>query len=424
MAAFELLPAAVRAVFALWALLLCLVNLGSLVLAAVKKHIKFTAFALLLFAPAYALWQVIFDFSLFGQSGKTAHMSRVLCALPGAVWFFVFAGVTAATAVLFARNVKYDKTYITPGTIKTYLDKIPCGICCWRDNGRVLFSNECMNALCEEICGEPLLDGNRFFDAVQGGIINRSDTVWRFVRRDIEKDGEHLYEMVASDITAEYAKTRALEQDKEALARLNADLRAYYASIDESVKRQEILQAKINIHDEMNRLMLSTVAAAGDDSETLNHYFSLWEQNALLLCLEADRKSRRQQGATESLAGALGIRLEMPAVLPEGMSEKQKELFFCVAQEALANAAKHADAAQMEITIEQTPAALICRFANDGTAPQAPVRFVGGLANIAALAEKQGAKVYTEPGERFVLVLEFSRSFHSLKEEIRNKKEE
>ena len=174
----------------------------------------------------------------------------------------------------------------------------------------------------------------------------------------------------------------------------------------------------------MNRLMLSTVAAAGDDSETLNHYFSLWEQNALLLCLEADRKSRRQKGATESLAGALGIRLEMPAVLPEGMSEKQKELFFCVAQEALANAAKHADAAQMEITTEQTPAALICRFANDGTAPQAPVRFVGGLANIAALAEKQGAKVYTEPGERFVLVLEFSRSFHSLKEEIRNKKEE
>ena len=40
MAAFELLPAAVRAVFALWALLLCLVNLGSLVLAAVKKHIN------------------------------------------------------------------------------------------------------------------------------------------------------------------------------------------------------------------------------------------------------------------------------------------------------------------------------------------------------------------------------------------------
>ena len=95
MVAFELLPAAVRAVFALWALLLCLVNLGSLVLAAVKKHIKFTAFALLLFAPAYALWQVIFDkqLALFAILG----ISRLLVTGDGLVDCLV-ASVTGFVA--------------------------------------------------------------------------------------------------------------------------------------------------------------------------------------------------------------------------------------------------------------------------------------------------------------------------------------
>lgn len=402
---FEYLPALARAMFSLCALLLCLTNLGSLVLAAVKKHTRFIVAAIGLFAPSYFLWQVIFDFSLFGRSNKTAHISRVLCAYPGALWLCVFILLTVGTALLFFKNIKYDKTFITPGTIKLYLDKIPCGICCWRDNGRVLFSNECMNKLCEAVSGEQLLDGNRFFDTVKSGIMSIEGKVWRFVRRDIEKDGERLYEMIASDISSEYEKTQKLKQDKEALARLNDELREYYLSIDESIKRQEILQAKINIHDEMNRLMLSTAAASKEGVETLNKYFSLWEQNALLLCLDADRESNRQLNATESLAKALGIELIFESEMPNELSEKQKELFFCTAQEALANAAKHAGASQMQISFEQTPDVFTCHFSNDGNLPQSPIKFAGGLANISALAEKQGAKICAEVGEKFELIL-------------------
>ena len=410
MIGFEFLPAMARAFFALTALLICLINIGSIILAAVKKHLGFSAAALILFAPSYFLWQVIFDFSLFGSSDKTTAVSRTLCALPWAFWLLAFILITLATILLFLRNVKYDKTYITPGTIKIYLDKIPCGICCWRDNGRVLFSNEWMNKLCEAVCGEQLLDGNTFFDSVNGGILNSDGRVWRFVRRDIEIDGEHLYELIASDISREYEKTKKLEEDKEALARLNEELREYYLSIDESVKLQEILQAKINIHDEMNRLMLSTAAASKEGGETLDEYFSLWEQNALLLCMDAEEKTNRQQGAIDSLAKALGINLLMDDELLNKMSEKQKELFYSTAREALANAAKHAGAEQMQISFEQTKKELIIRFANNGKMPQKDVQFVGGLANVSALAEKQGAFIRTETGDKFVLVLTMKNS--------------
>ena len=217
--------------------------------------------------------------------------------------------------------------------------------------------------------------------------------------------------MIASDITAEYEKTKALENDKAELSRLNKELADYYFSIDESVKRQEVLQAKINIHDEMNRLMLSNMAANKKDVKALDKIFSLWEQNALLLCMEADNKANaKQSDAFNSLSNALGIDLIWKNSLPALLNERQKELFFFTAQEALVNAVKHAQASALEISFEQCKNAILCRFTNNGRLPEREVPFAGGLANIFLLAEKQGASLYTEIGEKFNLVLCFKIS--------------
>ena len=407
MTTFASLTALVRALFALWALMLCLVNIGSAVIAAVRKRFRFTAFALLLFAPVYFMWQVIFDLSLLTKTGTVSDMTKTLCALPWVYWLIAFVILTAASVLLFGFNIRYDKTFINPGTIKLFLDKMPCGICCWRENGRVLFSNICMNDLCKSVTGSTLLNGNQFYDSVKDGILTVDGKVWRFVRREMKIDGEKLYELTASDITAEYAKTEALEKDKAELSRLNDELWEYYLSIDESVARQEILQAKMNIHDEMNRLMLSTVAADKNDTAALDNIFSLWEQNALLLCMEADKKAENElSGAADSLANALGINLVWRDNLPEELGEKQRELFFFTAQEAIINAVKHAGAKKMEISFEKSET-VTCFFKNDGTLPEGEVNFEGGLLNLSLLAEKQGAEITVQTGKEFTLYLKY-----------------
>ena len=405
MISFDMLTPLIRGIFALWALLLCLTNIGSGVLAAVKKHYRFSVFALVLFIPAYFLWQVIFDFSLFGETDKAVKLTQPLCSLNWIYWFAALLIFTAMAVLLFGLNIKYDKTFITPNTIKLYLDKIPCGICCYKENGRILFSNICMNELCLKITENTLLSGNDFYEEVKNRMITVEGRVWRFSCRQFEMDGEQLYEMIASDITAEYAKTAALERDKAELSHLNKELGEYYQSIDESVKRQEILQAKINIHDEMNRLMLSTVAADNNETEALDNIFSLWEQNALLLCMEADKKSDAQQeDALNSLAQVLGTELKWQTI-PFDLNDKQTELLYRTAQEALINAVKHARANNMEISFEQSEKALICRFTNNGKMPTGEVAFEGGLANLARLAKKQSAELYTELDDRFTLCL-------------------
>ena len=405
---FDSLSPLCRSVFALWALLLCLACIGSGVLTIVKKRLRYTAVALALFVPSFVLWQIVFDYSLSLKTGTVSPLTPAAASVLWLYWLAVLVLLTVFSALLLLMNLRYDKNFITPGAIKTYLDKMPCGVCCWRENGRVLFSNICMNELCVAVTKGALLNGNQFHDAVKDGLKSVDGKVWRFSSREISVDGETLYEMIASDITAEYSKTQALERDKAELSRLNSELREYYMSIDESVKRQEILQAKMNIHDEMNRLMLSTVAADSDDSQALDRIFSLWEQNALLLCMETDGNAYVQQtDALDSLAKALGTELFWNGNLPDILDKKQKELFFFTAQEALINAVKHAQAKRFEISFEQDGTWLVCRFSNDGKLPEGEVHFEGGLANIRRLAEKQYASVYTEIGEKFTLVLKY-----------------
>ena len=406
MTAFSMLPPSARALFALWALLICLCSIGSAVLAAVSRRFRFAALACVLLAPAYFIWQVIFDLSLFGGTERGAGISGKLGGLAWICWFAAFVLLTLAAARLLFFNMRYDRTFLTPGAIKLFLDQIPCGVCCWRGNGRVLFSNVCMNRLCSALTGGPLLNGNQFHDAVKDGIQTAEGRVWRFSCREIDFGGAPLHEMIASDVTNEYAETQTLEQDKAELSQLNRELREYYRSIDEVTRRREILQARVNIHDEMNRLMLSTTAAGREDTAALDRIFSLWEQNALLLGLEAERNTdARAADSLEKLAAALNIRLIWQNTLPDSLSDAQRGLFFSAAQEAIANAVKHADAKTVRISFSETETEIRCRFANDGSAPTEAVRFTGGLANLSLLAARQGARVSAEQGDAFAVIL-------------------
>ncbi len=123
------------------------------------------------------------------------------------------------------------------------------------------------------------------------------------------------------------------QDDMSELDRLNRELSEYYLSIDDTVRRKEILQAKMNIHDEMNRLMLSTVATDSEDTAALDAIFSLWEKNALLLCMESERKAAgHEKSSIEALAKALGLRLIWHDDLPSELSGSQQELLFFTAQ--------------------------------------------------------------------------------------------
>ena len=411
MTSFDTLSALPRAFFALWALLLCLAGIGGVFLPLWKKRYRFSLLALVLFLPAYFMWQVIFDVALFNRLGiVVSSVTETLGGIDWVWWFVVLFALSVALLCLLGYNIRYEKSHVTLGSIKKYLDQLPCGVCCYKDTGRVLFTNMCMNELCATITDGQLLNGNSFHVVVADKILTVGDKMWRFTSWELTVGKDKLHEMIASDVTSEYAKTQALEKDKAELSRLNRELKDYNLNIDDAVRRQEILQAKVNIHDEMNRLMLSTVLADGQDAATMDKIFAMWEQNALLLCMQADDAADKKAiGKIKDLADALKIRLVWRNRLPGVLTEEQRGLFLTAAQEAVANAAKHAGAKEIAIDFAATETSVECRLTNDGDMPSGAVTFTGGLLNLKRLAERQGARVETFADENFTLAIVFPR---------------
>lgn len=400
----------IRSFFSLWAFLICLTFIFSVIHSANQKRISFAVFSLFPFAVSFFLWQVLFDIHLFGDTENASDISRRLGGVPWLCWMAVLLILSISAGWILISVIRYGRETVTPTSVKLYLDQMPCGICCWLDSGRVLFSNTCMNELYSAVTGRSLQNGFQLYDAVSDGIVTAGERVWRFNCRDITYEGEKMHEMIASDITAEYAKTEALKRDKEELSRLNRELRKYTLGIDDTVRKQEILQAKVSIHDEMNRLMLSTMAAENDDSENRDRIFSLWERNALLLCMEANEKTETKAAAkTEKLAKALRIDLLWESDLPTALTEKQQTLFFSAAQEAVINASKHAEAKTLRISFTETETGVCCHFINDGNIPRGEVSFTGGLVNLSELAGNQGASVFAKAGDVFTLTLCFPK---------------
>lgn len=204
MTAFYDLPFFPRSMFGLWAFLLCCAGIVGIILSFVFGRYRYALLSVVSLAPAYFLWQVIFNIYRVIKNNPVVALdpsARWLGKLPWLIWVLAFIPLTLAALWAMHLNVRYSRAFITPLAIKQCGDKMPCGICYWLDNGRVIFSNICMNGLCLALTGEPLLNGNSFRNALTEGTQRVRDEVWRFTFRDLTFNGRLLHEMVAWDVT-------------------------------------------------------------------------------------------------------------------------------------------------------------------------------------------------------------------------------
>lgn len=406
MTAFNDLSSLTSSLFGLWALVLICVGIASAILSLVMKRYRYGVLSFALFILSFFLWQVTIALYRAEEIPVCVRFGE----LPWLFWLFALIILSAAASVLLICCIRYSRTNITPLEISRCADRMPCGICYWLENGHVVYSNDRMSSICTALTGRPLMNGNHFRRVVSKDTLFIDGRFWNFLCRDVESDGILLHGMIAWDVSEIHEKAEALQRDNEKLSALKEELQSYGLKIDETVRRQEILQAKINIHDETNRLMLSTVAADIENEEEMNRIFSLWERSAVLLSSEADEKKDESAAIQISeLADALGVRLVWRNTFPESLTGMQQELFFTAAKEAVTNAVKHAGAKTLEIFFAENLDCIDCIFENDGSVPKGEIRFTGGLANLLVLAGEQNATVSAEIGEMFRLSLHFPK---------------
>lgn len=402
----------VRSGICFWTFLLCVACLYIIVFTWRQKKYGLLVEAGMIFLLTFGILQIMIAIAEWYEKGLDSRLLPMFGKLPTLLLLLTLLTVSVIAGGLGANVLRWHREHITPMSINESMDELSSGLCYYRNNGFCVLSNHMMDTYCQMLTGHHLQDGLELYNEIKDkSVIQLSNgKVLLFRHRVLLYKGEPLQELIADDITELHRKTEKLKVDSEHARQLNENMKSYNREIDDMVRLQEILQAKINIHDGMNQMILATKKAIRESTEQeREEILRGWQNDALLLCVEA-RSSINENMLFDigGLAKLIGIQLimdEMPLI----ERAECRELFLLTAREAMMNAVKHAKAKVLYIHAREENSQIIASFSNDGKTPSAVGTETGGLKTLRRKLTEAGGTMEIQWIPKYVLTICFQK---------------
>ena len=184
-------------------------------------------------------------------------------------WLWVLALETVFAAMIvvsLVSGIRFRKSRLTRDSIKETVDMFPVGVCFGRADGVVELNNLRMEQLCRELTGKALSDLNAFTERIrelgeeQDGsriVKLKSGEAILFERDTVSLGGSEYTQLTAFDISELYRVTSELKSKNEKLLDLKTRMRAFGERAAQLAMSEEILRARVEVHDELGHLLLS-----------------------------------------------------------------------------------------------------------------------------------------------------------------------
>ena len=321
---------------------------------------------------------------------------------------------------------RWRRGHLTQTSVKEGLDQLPAGLCFHVRDGQTRLVNRRMDQLSLALTGEPLLNGEAFWDRLERGdvlpeIVRLSGSgagavlletpdglVWRFERRILQVDGEDFVQLIASDVTQEQTLNLRLQEENLRLADMNSRLRRYGEQIRQLTREKEALDAKVRIHDEFGQALLAArrLVMMSSDCAQRSEVLRLWRRS-LALMEGADNAGDTQTGLDGLIAAAkaIGVQVRLTGdALPEDAA--CMTLIGAAAHECLTNTVRHAGGAELCIRVSRQDGWICAVFTNDDRPPRGEIWEGGGLTALRRLVEDAGGRMLVKSAPVFALRLE------------------
>ncbi|MDD6069261.1 MAG: hypothetical protein PUC12_00385 [Clostridiales bacterium] len=360
------------------------------------------------------------------SGGSFCYFAKVIGRLP---WAFV-ALLLLLCAIIESIFVwvlwREKKNRLTPGAIKEGMDALPDGICFFSADGQPLLVNIQMNRISGELFDTEILNAEDFWKQLKtgermgNGVILRTEPtvlvrtedgkIWDFHRNILAIGHSEIQELIAYDVTRQYELYGELEKQNQRLSRINERLRLYSREVEQITAENEILTAKIKVHDNVGRSLLAfrsylTQSPAERDQEQL---LLLWRYTIEVLKNEADNVNQQDRwGLLLKAAQAVDVTIVREGELPE--SEKEKNILIAALHECLTNTVKHANGNELYVSIRSGDTSIMAKMTNNGAPPHGRIEETGGLKNLRRTIETAGGIMTIESSPRFVLQVELPK---------------
>lgn len=354
------------------------------------------------------------------QIGENNHPSFLL-KIP--IWIFL-AGMSLliiCLCLLVRNEILTCRKNISAWSVKETMDDVPCGVCVSDSWGRIVLSNKKMRELSRMLIGAVLqnyedlkqvLDGNKSVQGVtrlspeNSVLYLPNGTVWMFQNYMLtEEEVAGYLQTVAFDVTEIYFNSEKIRMKNEKLELLNQKLKKMYEQIDESIREQETLKMKMQVHDSFGRSLLTIrrMLEGNKEPDYMKNQLEILKQSVYILSGIMQEDTEKQYEESIKHAEKLGVSVEIEGELCD---EYQVALITDKAiRECITNCIRHAHGRRVYVQSHKTREGWKVCITNDGERPKEGCREGGGLSALREVVERDGGKMTTKFEPEFLLAL-------------------
>ena len=354
------------------------------------------------------------------QIGENNHPSFLL-KIP--IWIFL-AGMSLliiCLCLLVRNEILTCWKNISAWSVKETMDDVPCGVCVSDSWGRIVLSNKKMRELSRMLIGAVLqnyedlkqvLDGNKSVQGVtrlspeNSVLYLPNGTVWMFQNYMLtEEEVAGYLQTVAFDVTEIYFNSEKIRMKNEKLELLNQKLKKMYEQIDESIREQETLKMKMQVHDSFGRSLLTIrrMLEGNKEPDYMKNQLEILKQSVYILSGIMQDDTEKQYEESIKHAEKLGVSVEIEGELCD---EYQVALITDKAiRECITNCIRHAHGRRVYVQSHKTREGWKVCITNDGERPKEGCREGGGLSALREVVERDGGEMTTKFEPEFLLAL-------------------
>lgn len=373
----------------------------------------------------------------FRRPTMIAHLLMVLVCTPPFLWIlrdfwwfilildaslFLFRGISTLTFDIRGQSIMVSRLSIIEA-----LNAFPEGLLYADDSGRAMLMNDAMRASLIRI-GLPtdLADTRALWDALrdkanmgyapdallpEGVRLRISEQEIRLFTLDEAFFHRRRFRQIfAIDVTEEEHLNFDIEQTNYLLQKAGNELQESLEDLREATENEVLLCMRSRVHDIVGQ-RLSILHRYLEDGYV--SHASLGNIRLMLNTILDDLVVRDTSDHATDLAAVVdafslvGVEVVVAGELPA--ADGIAEAFVDIIREAATNAAKHAQASLVSVTMEKSDAAIRLKVTNDGLVVEGPIREGKGLPGMRYAAERVDGSFGFYQGPPFVIQVEIPR---------------
>lgn len=337
--------------------------------------------------------------------------------LPYLLVFLVILSSLSYSVWMILSETKNRKT-LGNNSIKEAFDNLPIGVCFFNEAGFPVLCNLEMHRFSFAVSGKDVqfitdLDDllNEDFVPINGvkkeGKVFTvlSGKAWQLKKRFVtDENGAQYIKFVILDVTDLQQKRVKLTDENNQLRKAQEELKKLSANVVAVTREEEILNAKMRVHDEMGRSLIEARKYLNESNEIIpDSVVNSWKRAVSMLKYNNETDEEDMMTQIRKTCDTIGLRFIQIGTLPK--EETAAYIITCAVRECVTNAVRYAQASELYADFSATENFATVTVTNNGKTPEGEITEGGGLSTLRKRVERAGGTMLVQSVPVFKLTV-------------------